>query len=407
MNDSTGRLPPSLPLDLRRGLTDAADTAYPLRWGILGAGSISTQWVEALAACPGAAVTAVAARDQTRAERFAARFGIAAAYGDYAAMVASPEVDIVYVGTVNSVHKEHTLLAVAAGKHVLCEKPLAENAADARAMYAAAAAQGVMLQDAVWTRFFPTVEHARTLIEEGAIGQVSLVQSDFFDPIYAVQAAPLAFGAGAGPTAIGVAGRNVRGAVVEYGPDRCAMLTFPARRSEFPEVTEIAGSQGRITLHRPAHSPTRMSVWQAAEDQVPSLYATANVPLPVQVFEYPLPGTFSMRRPHPNQHGFLYRRRRCTAAWPPACASARSTAGRSRCTRWTCSPPSPPCCGHRMISRLPDCGSLPVERTGWAKGARPSGGFGTLVAAHGKTPGCIRAAMHPVRLRYSSLTYGR
>ena len=128
--------------------------------------------MEALAACPGATVTAVAARDLARAEQFAARFGIAAAYGDYAAMVASPEVDIVYVGTVNSVHKEHTLLAVAAGKHVLCEKPLAENAADARAMYAAAEAQGVMLQDAVWTRFFPAVEHARTLIEDGAIGQV-------------------------------------------------------------------------------------------------------------------------------------------------------------------------------------------------------------------------------------------
>ena len=318
MTDASDRgLPPSLPLDLRRGLTDAGDTAFPLRWGILGAGSISTQWVEALAACPGATVTAVAARDRARAEQFAARFGIAAAYGDYAAMVASPEVDIVYVGTVNSVHKEHTLLAVAAGKHVLCEKPLAESAADARAMYAAAEAQGVMLQDAVWTRFFPAVEHARTLIEDGAIGQVSLLQSDFFDPIYAVQAAPLAFGAEARPTAIGVAGRNVRGAVVEYGPDRCAMLTFPARVSEFPEVTEIAGSRGRITLHRPAHSPSRMSVRQAAEDQIPSLYATANVPLPVQAFEYPLPGTFAMQRPHPNQHGFLYQAEavhRCLAA---------------------------------------------------------------------------------------------
>ncbi len=82
-------------------------------------------------------------------------------------------------------------------------------------------------------------------------------------------------------------------------------------------MTEIAGSAGRITLHRPAHSPTRMSVRQAAEDQVPSLYATANVPLPEQVFEYPLPGTFSMQRPHPNQHGFLYQAEavhRCLAA---------------------------------------------------------------------------------------------
>ena len=307
----------TLPLDVRLGLTDAGGAGFPLRWGILGAGSISTQWVEALAACPGATVTAVAARERTRAEQFAARFGIAAAYGDYAEMVASPEVDIVYVGTVTGVHKEHALLAIAAGKHVLCEKPLAGNAADARAMHAAAAEHEVMLQDAMWTRFFPALEHARTLIEDGAIGQVSLVQSDFFDPIYAVQAAPLAFGAEAKPTAVAVAGRNVRGAVVEYGPDRTAVLTFPAQRSEFPEVTEIAGTRGRITLHRPAHCPTRMSVWQAGEDQVPSLYATGNVPLPVQVFEYPLPGTVSMQRPHPNQHGFLYQAEavhRCLAA---------------------------------------------------------------------------------------------
>ena len=219
MNDSPdGGLPASLPLDLRRGLTDAADTAFPLRWGILGAGGISTQWVEALAACPGATVTAVAARDRSRAERFAARFGIAAAYGDYAAMVAAPEVDIVYVGTVTSVHKEHTLLAIAAGKHVLCEKPLATGAAEA---------QRVSGGD-------------RDRRQQGA---------DYPAP------------PGAQPdTHVGVDGRR--------GPD-------------------------------------------------PSLYATANAPLPVRVFEYPLPGTVSMQRPHPNQHGFLYQAEavhRCLAA---------------------------------------------------------------------------------------------
>ena len=117
MNDATGRsLPAFLPLDVRRGVTAAADAAHPLRWGILGAGSIATQWVEVLAACAGATVTAVAARERSRAEQFAARFGIATAYGDYAEMVAAPDVDIVYVGTITGLHKEHTLLALAAGK---------------------------------------------------------------------------------------------------------------------------------------------------------------------------------------------------------------------------------------------------------------------------------------------------
>lgn len=116
-----------------------------MRWGIIGTGSISAQWVAALAQCPGATVAAVAARDAGRAERFAQQHGIASAYGSYAELVADPAVEIVYVGTITRLHREHTLLAIAAGKHVLCEKPLAENAADARAMCAAAEANNVML----------------------------------------------------------------------------------------------------------------------------------------------------------------------------------------------------------------------------------------------------------------------
>ena len=278
------------PLDLRLGLTAAADVAHPLRWGIIGTGRISAQWVANLAQCAGASVTAVAARDLERARRFAEEHGIAAACASYAELAASPEVDIVYVGTINRLHREHTLLALAAGKHVLCEKPLTETADDARAMYAAADARGVMLQDGMWTRYFPAVEHARSLIEEGAIGEVVLVQSDFFDPIYAVQAVPLGFGAAARPTAIAVAGRNASAAVVEYGADRCAVLTFPPQSCELPETTELAGTKGRITLHRPAHSPTRLTVRVPEEGGVPSLYRTNNVPAPAQVFEYPLPG---------------------------------------------------------------------------------------------------------------------
>ena len=305
------------PLDLRLGLTAAADVAHPLRWGIIGTGRISAQWVANLAQCAGASVTAVAARDPERARRFAEEHGIAAACASYAELAASPEVDIVYVGTINRLHREHTLLALAAGKHVLCEKPLTETADDARAMYAAADARGVMLQDGMWTRYFPAVEHARSLIEEGAIGEVVLVQSDFFDPIYAVQAVPLGFGAAARPTAIAVAGRNASAAVVEYGADRCAVLTFPPQACELPETTELVGTKGRITLHRPAHSPTRLTVRVPEEGGVPSLYRTNNVPAPAQVFEYPLPGGVSLATSYPNQHGFLYQAEaihRCLAA---------------------------------------------------------------------------------------------
>ena len=315
---SSDNLPPSTPLDVRRGVTDAGDVAHPLRWGVLGAGSISTQWVESLNACRGASVTAVAAREMSRAQAFANALGIPKAYDDYAEMAAADDVDIVYVGTITRLHKEHSLIAIEAGKHVLCEKPLAENVDDAREMYAAAEAKGVMLQDAMWTRFFPAVEHARFAIETGVIGDVSLVQSDFFDPIYTIQAAPLAFGADAEVANITAAGHRRGGAaIVDYGDRGCAVLTFPPFNCELGEVTEIAGTKGRIMLGQPGHCPTDITIRVPPPNGVPSRYRTRNAASPEQRFDYPLPGNVAMARAFPNQHGFLYQAEavhRCLAA---------------------------------------------------------------------------------------------
>ena len=305
-NSSTSELPLSTPMDVRLGMTKSADVTFPLRWGIIGAGSISDQWVRCLRECEGATVTAIAARSAARAQEFALKHDITSSYGNYAEMVTATDVDIVYVGTITKLHKEHSLLAIEAGKHVLCEKPLAENVSDARDMYAAAAKKGVMLQDGMWTRFFPAVEHARISIEAGTIGEVVMTQSDFFDPIYAIQAAPLAFGAQAIPTAIVAAGRNASGAIVEYGENRCAILTFPPANSELAEVTELIGTKGRITLEQPGHCPTRITIRVPPANGVPSRYRTANAPAPTQYFEYPLPGGVSIPKGSPNQHGFLY-----------------------------------------------------------------------------------------------------
>lgn len=319
---ATEELPPATPLDVRRGLTKPEDVAFPLRWGIVGTGSISAQWVGCLRQCPGAAVTAVAARELDRAQVFAKRLDIPAAYGSYQQLAEAPDVDIVYIGTITRLHKAHTLLAIEAGKHVLCEKPLAVDAAEARAMYAAAERKGVMLQDAMWTRFFPAVEHARHLIEAGAIGEPKLVQSDFFDPIYAIQALPLAFGAEALPTALAAAGKRGGGAVVEYGEGRCAVLAFPPFNAELAEVTEIAGTEGRLTLEQPGHCPTGLVVRIPPAGGVPSRYRTKNAPAPAQRFEYPLPASVGLPMAFPNQHGFLYQAEavhRCLAAGQRAC----------------------------------------------------------------------------------------
>jgi len=299
------------PRDIRLGLTKAEDVAFPLRWGIIGAGKISRQFVHVLHACEGAKVTAVAAREKDRAAEFARQHGIESAYGDYAQMVASADVDIVYVGTIPEFHKEHVLLAINAGKHVLCEKPFSANGDDARAMYAAAKKRNVMLQHGLWTRFFPAVEHARFAIESGVIGDVMMVQADF-DPIYTIQAAVLAFGTRTKPRSISATYRH---GILEYDDDRSAVLSFPPFACEFPEVTEIIGTKGRITLEQPAHSPTAVTL--RIPRKVPSRYMDANTPAPAQRFEYPIPESVKIPDAYPNQQGFIYQAEavhRCLAA---------------------------------------------------------------------------------------------
>lgn len=315
-------------MDIRLGLTKVSDTAYPLRWGILGASKISADWCTCLKEIPGATLAAVAARDPANASAFAEKHGVARAHASYVELVSDPGVDIIYVGTITPLHKQHSMLAIAAGKHVLCEKPLAETAEDAREMFAAAESKGVMLQEGMWTRYFPAVEHARQLIEAGEIGQVNLVQADFTDMCYAVQYAPFAFGAG--PPAAVVATGDLSGegsgaAVVNYGPQGCAVLTFPPWKSEFPEVCEIIGTKGRLTLDPWAHSPTRITVRISPDVcyQEPQGHTSTSQngipPLLTQV-EYPIPEPVGYPNPnwnYVNQRGFVYQAaavHRCRAA---------------------------------------------------------------------------------------------
>jgi dihydrodiol dehydrogenase / D-xylose 1-dehydrogenase (NADP) len=183
-------------------------------------------------------------------------------------------------------------------------------------MYASAERNNVMLQDGIWTRFFPAVEHARSLLEAGAIGEVVMVQSDF-ESLYTTQAAILAYGKDAKPIRIQAGGMKIGpgGAILEYENNRFAILTFIRYPSEFPEVTEITGTKGRITLEQPGHCPTRLSV--RIPVATPSRYRGGNTPSPLQQFEYPLPDSISLPGAHPNQQGFYYMTEaihRCLAA---------------------------------------------------------------------------------------------
>ena len=159
----------------------------PIRWGILGAGAIAGTFAHDIALTATNVVTAVAARDAERAAAFAATHGAPYSYGGYEELVADESVDIVYVATTHPYHREHALLAIEAGKPVLIEKPLCLNAADARAVFAAAQRAGVFAMEAMWMRTNPLILKAKELISDGAIGELRGVRDEFaiampFDP---------------------------------------------------------------------------------------------------------------------------------------------------------------------------------------------------------------------------------
>ena len=158
-----------------------------VRFGIIGCGTIAHKMADALSRCAEAELVAVAARDKARAETFAAEVGAPRAFGSYEELVRDPEIDAVYVATIHPAHAAAVTLCLNAGKHVLCEKPMAMTRAEGEAMFKLAREKGLLLMEAIWSRFLPAWRHAKTLIDEGAIGPVKSVFTDFsicagFDP---------------------------------------------------------------------------------------------------------------------------------------------------------------------------------------------------------------------------------
>jgi predicted dehydrogenase len=149
------------------------------KWGILGCGHIAAKFAAGLRAVPDAQLFAVAARDEVKAREFCKRHNAAKWYAGYKALAADPEIDVVYVATPHAFHKEHTILCLNSGKHVLCEKPFAINKKESEEMAAAAQTKGLFLMEAMWTRFLPVIGRVRELLAGGAIGDVRMLTADF------------------------------------------------------------------------------------------------------------------------------------------------------------------------------------------------------------------------------------
>jgi len=147
------------------------------RWGILATGGIARSMTRDLL-LHGHRVTAVGSRRAEAASAFAAEHGIARSHGSYDALLADPEVDIVYVATPHHLHAENALAALAAGKHVLVEKAFTINAVEARAVVRAAAERRLLVMEAMWTRFLPHMTFVREVIRSGRLGEVHSVHAD-------------------------------------------------------------------------------------------------------------------------------------------------------------------------------------------------------------------------------------
>ena len=154
-------------------------SASSLRWGIIGTGSIAHTLARALAKSEAGSLVAVASRSQDSASNFGREFALPHAHGSYQALLENPEVDVVYIATPHPSHAEWAVQAARAKKHVLCEKPLAMNAAEVGRMLQAAREHDVFLMEAFMYRCHPQTRRLQSLLKSGTLGQVKSIQATF------------------------------------------------------------------------------------------------------------------------------------------------------------------------------------------------------------------------------------
>jgi predicted dehydrogenase len=262
--------------------TDSTDADVPIRWGILGTGGIAAMFASDLGLLPDAELVAVGSRSQDSADAFGQRFGIARCYPTYADLVADPDVDAVYVASPHPMHVGDSLLAIEAGKAVLCEKPFTVNAAEARRVVDAATERGTFLMEAMWTRWLPHMVRIRSLIAEGALGQIRAVYADHgqqfvFDPtsrgfapelgggalldlgVYPIALASMLLGTPSAVLAISeptTTGVDMQTSMLLRHPDGAQAVLTCTMEAASSVTAEIVGTKARIEIDRTWYAPT-------------------------------------------------------------------------------------------------------------------------------------------------------
>ncbi|MCS5713661.1 Gfo/Idh/MocA family oxidoreductase [Herbiconiux sp. CPCC 205716] len=264
-----------------------------VRWGILGTGGIARSFATDLKAV-GLTIAAVGSRSQESADRFAAEFGIPTAHPSYEALVADPDVDVIYVATPHTFHAENALLAIGAGKHVLVEKAFTINAAEARQIQQAGEAAGVAVLEAMWTRFLPHMVRLREIIAAGTLGDVRTVLADHdqrlpSDPSHRINDPALGGGAlldlAIYPVSfaidlLGLPTRILASATIgATGVDQQTALIFEheggrqsvshsAIDAAGPVTASVIGTEARVDIERTWYAPTSFTVTNSAGEVI-------------------------------------------------------------------------------------------------------------------------------------------
>ncbi|MFF7293375.1 Gfo/Idh/MocA family protein [Microbacterium sp. NPDC008134] len=256
-----------------------------LRWGILATGGIAGSFASDLRVA-GLDLVAVGSRSQESADAFAARFDIPHAHASYEALVADPDVDIIYVSTPHPLHHANARLALEAGKHVLIEKAFTLNRSEAEDLQRLATERGLLATEAMWTRYLPHMIRAREILAAGTLGEVRSVTADHTqllpsDPTHRLNALELGGGAlldlaiypisfvwdilGAPTTTHAVArlietGADAEVATVMTHEGGAVSTTLSSSRTAGPNRATILGTKARIEIDRFFWAPSVLRV---------------------------------------------------------------------------------------------------------------------------------------------------
>jgi predicted dehydrogenase len=262
-----------------------------VRWGIAGPGRIADAVARDFPLVSGAELLAVGSRSADRARAFASRHGIPRPYGSYRALLADPEVDVVYISTPHPQHEAIAVAAIEAGKAVLLEKTFTATVAGAERVIAAARQHGTFAMEAMWTRFQPAMQQVRRWLDEGRIGTVRSVEADLgvvprFDPsdrlfapelgggalldlgVYVVSLAQWVLGT---PERVVAVGRRGPSGVEEDASlllgfaDGAAALLTSSLHSPMPGQARIFGSDGWIDILPRFHHPSEVVIHRPGE----------------------------------------------------------------------------------------------------------------------------------------------